>query len=78
MNADDEAEFRGFASSNIRGLRRTAFLLCGDWHADDVVQNVLTKLYCNWQRIQRRESLDAYVRKMLVRATFERKRCLSQ
>lgn len=75
MNAADEADFRNYAASNMRGLRRTAFLLCGDWHhADDVVQNVLTRLYQHWTRIQRREQVDAYVRRMVVRATFERKR----
>lgn len=78
MRADDEAEFRSFAASNMRALRRTAFLLCGDWHhADDVVQNVLTKLYSNWPKIQHRENVGAYVRKMVVRATFERRRRFS-
>ena len=78
MNAGDEADFRNFAESNMRSLRRTAFLLCGDWHhADDVVQTVLTTLYRNWPRIQRRERVDAYVRTMLVRATFDRRRRLS-
>lgn len=77
MKANDEAEFRSYAAANMRALRRTAFLLCGDWHhADDVVQNVLTKLYCNWTRIQRRERVDAYVRTMVVRATFDRRRRL--
>lgn len=78
MNAGDEADFRNFAESNMRNLRRTAFLLCGDWHhADDVVQNVLSKLYCKWSKIQQRERVDAYVRTMLVRATFDRQRRLS-
>jgi RNA polymerase sigma factor (sigma-70 family) len=78
VNAGDEADFRNFAESNMRSLRRTAFLLCGDWHhADDVVQTVLTTLYRNWPRIQRRERVDAYVRTILVRATFDRRRRLS-
>ena len=58
-------------------LRRTAFLLCGDWHhADDVVQTVFTKLYINWAKVQRHDRLDGYVRTMLVRATFDRRRRL--
>ncbi|MGH8890065.1 MAG: SigE family RNA polymerase sigma factor [Acidothermaceae bacterium] len=78
MNAGDEADFRNFAESNMRGLRRTAFLLCGDWHhADDVVQTVLAKLYANWTKIQRRERVEAYVRTMIVRATFDRRRRFS-
>lgn len=75
MNAEDEADFRSFAASRMRDLRRTAYLLCGDWHhADDVTQTVLTKLCSNWNKIQERERVDAYVHTMLVRATFERRR----
>jgi RNA polymerase sigma-70 factor (sigma-E family) len=78
MRAEDEAEFKGYAAARMRDLRRTAFLLCGDWHhADDVAQAVLTKLYTNWEKVQRRERLDAYVRTMLVRATFDRRRRMS-
>jgi RNA polymerase sigma-70 factor (sigma-E family) len=59
----------------MRDLRRTAYLLCGDWHhADDVTQTVLAKLYSNWNKIQERERIDAYVHTMVVRATFERRR----
>jgi len=78
MQATDEAEFKAYAAARMRELRRTAFLLCGDWHhADDVVQTVLTKLYLNWTKVQQRDRLDAYVRTMLVRATFDRRRKLS-
>jgi RNA polymerase sigma-70 factor (sigma-E family) len=74
----DDAEFKAYAGARMRELRRTAFLLCGDWHhADDVVQTVLTKLYLNWDKVQQRDRLDGYVRTMLVRATFERRRRLS-
>ncbi len=75
MNAEEEAEFRSYAASRLRDLRRTAYLLCGDWHhADDVAQTVLTKLYSNWSKVQRRERIDAYAHTMLVRATFARTR----
>jgi RNA polymerase sigma-70 factor (sigma-E family) len=78
MRATDEAEFKAYAAARMRELRRTAFLLCGDWHhADDVVQTVLTKLYLNWTKVQQRDRLDAYVRTMLVRTTFDRRRKLS-
>jgi RNA polymerase sigma-70 factor (sigma-E family) len=75
MDAAAEAEFHSFAASRMRDLRRTAYLLCGDWHhADDATQTVLTKLYSNWTKIQEHERVDAYVHTMLVRATFERRR----
>jgi RNA polymerase sigma-70 factor (sigma-E family) len=78
VRAADEAEFKAYAAARMRDLRRTAFLLCGDWHhADDVVQTVFTKLYISWDKVQRHDRLDGYVRTMLVRATFDRRRRLS-
>jgi len=78
VRATDEAEFKAYAAARMRDLRRTAFLLCGDWHhADDVVQTVFTKLYVNWDKVQRHDRLDAYVKTMLVRATFDRRRRMS-
>jgi RNA polymerase sigma-70 factor (sigma-E family) len=71
----DEAEFRAYAAARLRSLRRTSFLLCGDWHrADDAVQVVLTKLYVNWEKVNRLDRLEGYVRTMLVRATFDHRR----
>jgi RNA polymerase sigma-70 factor (sigma-E family) len=75
MRAEDEAEFKAFAAARMTHLRRTAYLICGDWHrADDAVQNVLVKLYVHWERIGRTERLDAYVRTMLIRATLDHRR----
>ncbi|KOX35294.1 ECF subfamily RNA polymerase sigma-24 subunit [Saccharothrix sp. NRRL B-16348] len=52
-------------------MRRTAYLLCGDWHrAEDLVQTALTKLYVAWPRV-RRDSPDAYARKVLVRTAID-------
>jgi RNA polymerase sigma-70 factor (sigma-E family) len=75
VKSADEADFKAYAAARMRELRRTAFLLCGDWHhADDVVQIVFAKLYVNWDKVLKRDRLDAYVRTMLVRATFDRRR----
>jgi RNA polymerase sigma-70 factor (sigma-E family) len=77
MQVQDEADYRAYASGRMAGLRRTAYLLCGDWHhAEDAVQTVLTKLYVHWDRVERKQALDAYVRTMLVRATLEQRRRL--
>jgi RNA polymerase sigma-70 factor (sigma-E family) len=52
-------------------MRRTAYLLCGDWHrAEDIVQIALIKLYVAWSRV-RKGSADAYARKVLVRAAID-------
>jgi RNA polymerase sigma-70 factor (sigma-E family) len=75
MRADDEADFNAFATTRMVQLRRTAYLMCGDWHrADDAVQNVLVKLYVHWERIGGTERLDGYVRTMLIRATLDHRR----
>jgi RNA polymerase sigma-70 factor (sigma-E family) len=77
VHAADEAEFKAYAAARMRALRRTAYLLCGDWHqAEDAAQTVLTKLYTHWDRVDRKDALDAYVRTMLVRATLEQRRRL--
>lgn len=56
-------------------LHRTAWLLTGDHHhAEDLVQHVLTRLYVAWPRVSRMESVDGYVRTMLVNANVDRLR----
>jgi RNA polymerase sigma factor (sigma-70 family) len=55
--------------------RRTAFLLCRDWHlADDLVATVLDRLYRQWHRREAIRSLDAYVGGMLARAVVDEHR----
>ena len=57
-------------------MRRTAYLLCGgDWHrAEDLVQVTLTKIYVAWPKIRRDGSVDAYSRKIMVRAAIDESR----
>jgi RNA polymerase sigma-70 factor (sigma-E family) len=65
MTPDDEfAEFAAVASAR---LRRTAFLLCGDWHtAEDLAQVTLEKLFVSWRRLSRRDEVYAYATRTLV------------
>jgi RNA polymerase sigma-70 factor (sigma-E family) len=69
-------DFRDYATSRRADLRRTAYLLCGDWYlADDLVQDALARLYVRWRRVRGRGEVDPYVRRMLVNgylATFRR------
>lgn len=68
---DRDREFREFVDARALVMRRTAFLLCGDWHrAEDIVQTTLTKLYVAWARV-RKDSVDAYARKVLVRTAID-------
>ena len=60
-------DFREYVSGRLEGLRRTAYLLCGDWHtADDVVSAALVRLYRHWSRVSTMDNVDAYVHRMLV------------
>jgi RNA polymerase sigma-70 factor (sigma-E family) len=53
-------------------MRRTAYLLCRDWHtSDDLVSITLGKLYRHWQRVKDGQHLDAYVRRILVRTWLD-------
>lgn len=75
MRAGDEAEFREYVTGHFVALRRTAFLICGDWHrAEDIVQTALTKLYRSWRRVHDRGALDAYARRIVVRTCIDDRR----
>lgn len=73
---DRDAEFGDYLDSRAAVMRRTAYLLCGgDWHrAEDLVQTTLTKIYVAWPRIRRDGSIDAYSRKIMVRAAIDESR----
>jgi RNA polymerase sigma-70 factor (sigma-E family) len=65
MSRQDE-EFRQFVATRAASLHRSAYLLSGDWHlANDLVQEALAKTYRNWDRVQRADSPDAYVRRIV-------------
>ena len=62
-------DFESYVASRRAQLRRTAYLLCGDWdRAEDIVQDTLTRLYVHWRRASSADSVDAYVRRSLVNA----------
>src|SRR5580658_5382272 len=60
-------EFVEFAEVASPRLRRTAFLLCGDWHtAEDLVQSALAKVFVAWRRIRRQDAAYAYATRTLM------------
>src|SRR6202451_1408051 len=62
-------EFTEFAAGAAARLRRTAFLLCGDWHtAEDLTQTTLARMFVSWRRISRQEAVYAYASRTLVNA----------
>lgn len=71
----DEAAFVEFAQA-VRGqLRRTAYLMCGDWdQASDHVQEALIRVYVAWPRLTRAGREHAYARKAVVSAFLDHAR----
>jgi RNA polymerase sigma-70 factor (sigma-E family) len=64
---DRDADFVAYMAARQPSLLRTAYLLTGDRHtAEDLVQTAFAKLYLSWDRVQRRELVDGYVRRILV------------
>ena len=75
MQRPDDGEFSELVAARFPALRRTAYLMCGDWHqAEDLTQIAFIKLHAAWGRVRRREDLDAYLRKTLLRACIDEKR----
>jgi RNA polymerase sigma-70 factor (sigma-E family) len=70
--ADDREEFRLFAVASQGRLRRSAYLLCGDWHfAEDLVQNAFDRIYRHWHRVRAAENPDAYARQVVYRCFLD-------
>ncbi len=62
-----DREFSEYMQVRQPALLRTAYLLTGDRHtAEDLVQTALAKLYLSWDKVQRHEAVDGYVRRILV------------
>lgn len=67
-----DREFGEFFDARVAAMRRTAFLLCGDWHrAEDLTQVALEKLYAVWPRLRPDAGVDAYARQILVRVVID-------
>ncbi|MEV0131111.1 SigE family RNA polymerase sigma factor [Dactylosporangium sp. NPDC050688] len=64
--SDDE--FHAFVAERLDRWRRSAYLLCGDWHlADDLVSQALVKLHRSWSKVRSADNVDAYAQKVLTR-----------
>ena len=59
--------FIEFATAASPRLRRTAYLLCGDWHtAEDLAQTTLAKMFVAWRRISQMDAVQPYATRALV------------
>lgn len=77
---DDDGErqrFTEYFAARREAVRRTAYLMCGDWHwADDLTQAAFIRLADGWHRIRDPQAVDAYLRTCLVRAFLSENRRL--
>ncbi|MBN1172344.1 MAG: SigE family RNA polymerase sigma factor [Micromonosporaceae bacterium] len=73
-----ESEFAEYFSARVVPMRRLAYALCGEWHtAEDLVQAAFIRLYRNWGRT-RSETIDAYMRKILINVYLSDRRTRSR
>jgi RNA polymerase sigma-70 factor (sigma-E family) len=64
---DSQQGFIEFAAADAPRLRRTAYLLCGDWHAaQDLTQTTLVHVFVAWRRIRHADSAHAYAQRTLI------------
>ena len=67
-----DADFAALFAGRARAVRRTAYLLCGDWHrAEDLTQTAFAKLYAAWPRLREPAAAEAYLRLTLTRTYLD-------
>lgn len=75
MGRRNDEDFVEFAAASRERLRRTAYLLCGDWHrASDITQEALIRVYVAWPRLERKDGLASYARKAVVSVAIDQSR----
>jgi RNA polymerase sigma-70 factor (sigma-E family) len=75
VDALAEAEFERYFRARRDAMRRTAYLMCGDWHrADDHTQAAFVALHRHWRRVRDKGALDAWMRRTLMRTVVDESR----
>src|SRR3954454_23563508 len=75
MARRDAGEFTSFVLGSQPALRRTAYLMCGDWQlASDHVQEALIRVYRHWPRLRGEAEARSYARKAVVSVVIDAKR----
>lgn len=75
MTPAAEQAFAEFAHASRTRLRRTAYLMCGDWdRARDHVQEALIRVYVRWPKLQRQGGELAYARRAVASVVIDESR----
>jgi RNA polymerase sigma-70 factor (sigma-E family) len=71
----DDQEFQDFVAQRMERWRRSAFLMCQDWHtADDLVSIAIAKIYRHWHEVRQADNPEAYAQKILTRTWLSERR----
>lgn len=71
-NPELHEEFRAFVTGSQGHLRRSAYVLCGDWHlAEDLVQSAYQRIFRAWHRVRVMDLPDAYARRVVYRCFLD-------
>ena len=72
MSPEHLEEFRVFVTGSQGHLRRSAYVLCGDWHlAEDIVQSAYHRVFRAWHRVRAMDMPDAYARRVVYRCFLD-------
>lgn len=72
MSPEHLEEFRIFVTGSQGHLRRSAYVLCGDWHlAEDIVQSAYHRVFRAWHRVRVVDMPDAYARRIVYRCFLD-------
>jgi RNA polymerase sigma-70 factor (sigma-E family) len=71
----DDEQYVDFVNASQHRLRRTAYLMTGDWQlAADATQEALLRVYVAWPRLERAGGLPTYARRAVVSAVIDQSR----
>jgi RNA polymerase sigma-70 factor (sigma-E family) len=71
----DDAAYVEFVAASQQRLRRSAYLMTGDWAAAaDATQEALVRVYVAWPRLERNGGLPTYARRALVSSVIDASR----
>jgi RNA polymerase sigma-70 factor (sigma-E family) len=68
-------DFNAFVTAHLDKWRRSAFLMCQDWHmADDLVADALAKLFRAWRKVAAADNPEAFAQRILTRCWLDERR----
>jgi len=71
----DDQEFHDFVAQRMERWRRSAYLMCQDWHtADDLVSIAVAKIYRYWREVRQADNPEAYAQRILTRTWLSERR----